>query len=176
MTPKVGDKFKITKSNFYGEAHTEGGIVTFVRNGPGHGLGDFHAASDLVLTFAYEGNEDYPCHVVLYERVPTPKKDPIEYLKTAYADGDLINPETMLRECYGITKTERVVTEWSEVKRKIKKGDRVRLLRGGDEFPLNGYKNGGIYTVDGINRRGEFELSGGEVPQGYARPSSVELV
>ena len=46
-----------------------------------------------------------------------PFKDPIEYLKSAHADGDLIDPATMLRECYGITKTERVVVEWSDVKR-----------------------------------------------------------
>lgn len=113
MTPKVGDKFKITKSNFCGDAHTEGGIVTFVRNGPRHGLGEFLTIDDLKLHFAYEGNEHYPCRVVPYAHVPTPK-DPIEYLKSSHADGDLIAPATMLRECYGITKTERVVVEWYE--------------------------------------------------------------
>ena len=55
-------------------------------------------------------------------------KDPIEYLKSAHADGLMIDPEFMLRECYGITKTERVVTEWSEVKREIKVGDKVRIV------------------------------------------------
>ena len=59
---------------------------------------------------------------------PAPK-DPIEYLKSAHADGDMIGPATMLRECYGITKTERVVVEWSEVKeREIKVGDKVRIV------------------------------------------------
>lgn len=46
-------------------------------------------------------------------------KDPIEYLKTAHENGDMIDPATMLRECYGITKTERVVVEWSDVKQEI---------------------------------------------------------
>ena len=106
-----------------------------------------------------------------------PLKNPIEHLKAAHADGDLIDPTTMLRECFGIEKTERVVVEWSEVKREIKVGDKVRLLRGGGKVPLYGFQNGDIYTVEDIDVHGDFKLTGdNETPYGYAHPSSVELV
>ena len=81
-------------------------------------------------------------------------QDPIEYLKAAHADGDLIDPAMMLRECYGITKTERVVVEWSEVKREIKVGDKVRIvgpLNFGEEsikYPL-----GSMAVIDSIDMK-----------------------
>mgnify|MGYP003365633748 CR=1 FL=1 len=172
MTPKVGDKFKITKSNFCGDDLIEGGIVTFVRNGPGHGLGNFRAATGLDLTFAYEGNKHYPCRVVPVE--PSPK-DPIEYLKTAHADGDMIDPATMLRECFGITRIERVVTEWSEVKREIKVGDKVRIT-GDSIIDWKGlYKIGDIHSVSEIDERG-YRLNLTEGLFIWFPASSVELI
>ena len=171
---QVGDKFKITKSNFYGDKHTKGGIVTYVRKGHKDGFGEFRADSGLELTFAYEGNEDYPCRVVPVSG--TTPKDPIEYLKSAHADGLMIDPATMLRECYGITKAERVVVEWSEAKREIKVGDRVRLLRGGDAAPLLGFTNGEVYKVKNItncvHRGTRLELDS----CGFTSPNDVELV
>ena len=80
-------------------------------------------------------------------------KDPIEYLKSAHADGDMIDPATMLRECYGITNTERVVVEWSDAtKREIKVGDNVRIVG----FSNLGYNSiaapmGSIRTVNEVD-------------------------
>lgn len=176
MTPKVGDKFKITKSNFGGQGEVAGSIVTYVRERFRPGLGEFLTDSGLKLTFAYEGNGNYPCHVVPYIHVPTPQ-DPIEYLKTAHANGDIINPEEMLRECYGIAKTERVVTEWSEVKREIKVGDRVRIVGKSctDRYWPN-MEYGSIHIIDDVDQ----VITDPKYPyliKGYWFPaSSVELV
>ena len=54
-------------------------------------------------------------------------------------------------------------------------GDKVRLLFGGGDFPLHGYKNGGIYEFDGI-RGGEYRITGGEIKNGYATPDQLEKV
>ena len=179
MTPceklgyKVGDRFEVVKSG--GFHHFEIGQNISLIEDDGTETPNFQA--ECKTDTQWVDLEDVkPINRVAADTPSTPQ-NPIEYLKSAHADGDMIDPATMLRECFGITKTERVVVEWSEVtKREIKVGDKVRLLRGGDEFPLNGYANGGIYTVQGTNHRGDIELSGGKVSQGYAHPSSVEPV
>lgn len=182
MTPceklgyKVSDRFIAQKD---GNTTKRGDILT-LREDDGSRMPLFQNERTKEATYEYIQKYDdmWPEGVWVLPENPKPStlKNPIEYLKTAHANGDTIYPETMLRECFGITKTERVVTEWSVVKREIKVGDKVRLLQGGGKFPLNGYENGGIYTVQGVDYEGDFELSGGEVPQGYARPSSVELI
>lgn len=107
-------------------------------------------------------------------------KDPIEYLKSAHADGDMIDPATMLRECYGITKTERVVVEWSEAtKREIKVGDKVRIVGPAsytdqsafmgqvkEVMSLNKDETGVIYDIGPVKGGWSF----------YFPASSVELV
>ena len=106
-------------------------------------------------------------------------KDPIEYLKTAHTNGDTINPETMLRECFGITKTERVVVEWSEVKREIKVGDKVRII-GDASFSDQSKYIGEIKTVVNIDHGYEaatYDIGPfGNVESFWFPSSSVELV
>ena len=176
MTPKVGDKFKITKSNFFGDEHTEGGIVTYIGTSCGHGLGKFLAKSGLKLTFAYEGNKDYPCRVV---PVTVSTKNPIEYLKSAHANGLMVSPETMLSECFGITKTERVVTEWSEVKRDIKAGDRVRIVGPASYVDQSKYMGEikAVMAVDPYDKEATYNIGPFAYGISYWFPaSSVELV
>ena len=178
MTPceklgyKVGDRFEVVKSG--GFHHFEIGQNISLIEDDGTETPNFQA--ECKTDTQWVDLEDVkPINRVAADTPSTPQ-NPIEYLKSAHADGDMIDPATMLRECYGITKTGRVVVEWSDVKREIKVGDKVRLLRGGGQCPLNGYENGNIYTVDRIQGDGDLKLSGGEVPQGYAHPSSVELI
>lgn len=102
-------------------------------------------------------------------------KNPIEYLKSSHENGDMVNPETMLRECYGITKTERVVVEWSDVKREIKVGDKVRII--GNSiigYEVDRRPNGSIHAVTRVDKNcTEYPYSLGGV---WFPASSVELV
>lgn len=56
-------------------------------------------------------------------------------------------------------------------------GDKVRLISGGGCIPLNGYDDGAIYTVKDTKRLSErIEISGGRIPNGYAKPEQLAKV
>ncbi|MEC1707402.1 hypothetical protein P9E09_07010 [Bacillus mojavensis] len=61
---------------------------------------------------------------------------------------------------------------------KFKEGAKVRLLSGGGEFPLNGFKKGGVYEVEGRSRLdlNLIRIVGGDAPQGYATPDQLEII
>ncbi|MFW5434305.1 hypothetical protein [Paenibacillus apiarius] len=54
-------------------------------------------------------------------------------------------------------------------------GDKVRLISGGNDHPLNGYKNGEVYTVrDPLYVYSKkIEITGGEIRTGYALPEQL---
>ena len=125
MTPceklgyKVGDRFEVCGRAGYG---FELGDIAVLDNDDGSRIPFFTNKKTGRIVTLYIQNEDgtFPKGGVCAKPVaPITPKDPIEYLKSAHADGDMIDPATMLRECFGITKTERVVVEWSEPKRGI---------------------------------------------------------
>ena len=124
MTPceklgyKVGDRFEVCGRS--GHGFELGEIAVLIRD-DGTNLPRFsseNTGSEASLFIPKEDGTFYEGGVCVKPISITPK-NPIEYLKSAHADGDLIDPVTMLRECYGITKTERVVVEWFEPKREI---------------------------------------------------------
>jgi hypothetical protein len=60
-------------------------------------------------------------------------------------------------------------------------GDKVRLLSGGGEFPLHGYEDGAVYTVEnpkynGHKRGPVVTITGGSVSQGFAKADQLEKV
>lgn len=61
---------------------------------------------------------------------------------------------------------------------KFKEGAKVRLKSGGGEFPLNGFKKGGVYEVEGRSRLdlNLIRIVGGDAPQGYATPDQLEII
>lgn len=130
MTPceklgyKVGDQFEVVKNE--GFHNFEIGRKVLLINDDGTEEPRFEGVGPLDKQWV-PLNDVKPINDVLAS-TPSILKNPIEYLKSAHADGDMICPATMLRECYGITKTERVITEWSDVKRDIKVGDRVKIV------------------------------------------------
>lgn len=74
--------------------------------------------------------------------------------------------------------------EVDEAKRKqFAKGDKVRLISGGGEYPLNGFKNGEIYEArdnDDDHDHGKFgkliEIETVSGKSGFARPDQLEKV
>ncbi|MDQ0174435.1 hypothetical protein [Bacillus chungangensis] len=79
--------------------------------------------------------------------------------------------------------SDNIVTKATEneVFAQFKIGDRVRLLSGGGDAPLCGYRNGEVYTnnncwPDAAPNDGLIELVGGDVPHGYAKPSQLQKV
>lgn len=64
----------------------------------------------------------------------------------------------------------------------FKNGDKVRLISGGGEHPLIGYKNGKTYQVDshgtwGVRDPDKFvRIVGGLVRHGFAKPEQLEFV
>ena len=174
MTPceklgyKVGGRFEVIEGNCI-TSRDVGEIYTLFKDD----------GSDCPQFENEEGNLHY-CHLSSLKFIPVKApspiaKDPIEYLKSAHENGDMINPEAMLRECFGITKTERVVVEWSEVRREIKRGDTVRII--GDSvigWPGE-YDIGNIATVSDIGSPGyRLHLTG--CLRLWFPASSVELV
>lgn len=55
------------------------------------------------------------------------------------------------------------------------KGDKVRLISGGDEHPLRGYKDGEVYTVSDplYSYSNKIEITGGQIRTGYALPEQL---
>ena len=134
MTPceklgyKVGDRFEVCEKAGYG---FELGDIAVLDDDDGSRIPFFTNEKTGVRAPLFIQKEDgtFPEGGVCVKPAALPAlQNPIEYLKSAHANGDTINPETMLSECFGITKTERVITEWSEVKREIKVGDKVRIV------------------------------------------------
>ena len=161
---KVGDRIRILRDYAYGASVKKGDEFTVKR---------IYPSGSVVVS----GSPSWSFGSDSFEVISITPKDPIEYLKSAHADGDLIDPATMLRECFGITKTERVVVEWSELRREIKVGDKVRIV--GDSIvdwkADNIYKIGDIATVsEAAHDRYRLHLTGGL--RLWFPPSSVELV
>ena len=160
MTPceklgyKVGDRFV---AQIDGEMAKKGDILALVRD-DGSRMPYFRNERMQENTFEYIEKYDDMCPGATWVLPETPKssipKDPIEYLKSAHADGDLIDPETMLRDCFGVIKTERVIVGWSDEKPKIKVGDKVRVIGGSLNKWKSPYKIGGVYSVKEIDERG----------------------
>ncbi|MGR6115846.1 hypothetical protein ACTHHL_04545 [Aeribacillus composti] len=90
------------------------------------------------------------------------------------SDYDYARPSSLEKYTYHIDEVERS---------KFKNGDKVRLVSGGDKFPLWGFYNGKVYEVDDNNCKhavGPFgklirivDKDGGP---GYARPDQLEKV
>lgn len=171
---KVGDRFEVVESNGY---FCEGEIVSLT-----------YDDGSSYPKFSNGEKEHYKSlsnvRPIMRTQQLTPQ-NPIEYLKTAHANGDTINPETMLHECFGITKTERVVTEWSEVKRAIKVGDLVRIV--GNKYPTDnrgvfGEPSGHSFDIGEIVTIEEVDNNDKELPyyaygeHGWMTADDVELV
>lgn len=88
------------------------------------------------------------------------------------------HPRGTFDGCAHVFRSEYVVLEPVEEKVTFNPGDKVRLLEGGGAYPLNGYENGRIYTVEIVNPHGDgdIRIKGGTVPYGYARPEQLVKV
>ncbi|TCM89644.1 hypothetical protein EV294_112109 [Paenibacillus sp. BK033] len=68
----------------------------------------------------------------------------------------------------------------SDPRNEFAKSDKVRLVSGGRDYPLNGYDNGKVYEVtEPIKHEGEpgtIEIKGGSVRTGYAKPEQLVKV
>ena len=164
---KVGDRIRILVDDAEG---------AYVKKGDEFIVAKYYNENSISV----EGKYGWRFAPKSYEVISTaPPQNPIEYLKTAHANGDTINPEAMLRECFGITKTERVVTEWSEAtKREIKVGDRVRIV--GDKWEKDGFGHhfemGDIVEITEIDPEGEKQPYRSGVGCRWLAASDVELV
>lgn len=184
MTPceklgyKVGDRFI---AQIDGEPTKKGDILALV-NDDGSRMPYFRNERTQKNTFEYIEKYDDMCPGAIWvlpeTPVAPPPKKPIEYLKAAHADGDLIDPATMLHECFGITKTERVVVEWSEAKQEIKVGDKVRIV--GNKYSGTGYAHrfeiGDIVEITEIDPGDEQPYKGNGANMGWLAADDVELI
>jgi YD repeat-containing protein len=78
----------------------------------------------------------------------------------------------------------RKQAEWDEKRSTFAVGDKVRLLSGGEEYPLYGFKNGEVYEITSV----DFDhhkyhplkaiqlKNGGIYPHGYTAPDQIEKV
>ncbi|MHA7962832.1 hypothetical protein ACX93W_01720 [Paenibacillus sp. CAU 1782] len=72
----------------------------------------------------------------------------------------------------------RPVDPRSQFGSRLTAGDKVRLISGGGQYPLNGYANGTVYTVDNGTPDSDdhIRITGGEVSRGYAKPDQLVKV
>ncbi|AHM66907.1 hypothetical protein PPSQR21_032680 [Paenibacillus polymyxa SQR-21] len=69
-------------------------------------------------------------------------------------------------------------TTTADPRSQFAKGEKVRLISGGGEYPLNGYDNGEIYEVDTPlyephDHGAVIQIVGGDIPYGYAKPEQL---
>lgn len=83
---------------------------------------------------------------------------------------------------YDLYEDDYDVFEKVGAKPKLEVGDKVRLLSGGDTYPLYGYNNGEVYEVSDAARDHDhydelcIAISGGSYTNGYALPNMLEKV
>ncbi|MCY9760378.1 hypothetical protein M5X06_12695 [Paenibacillus alvei] len=84
--------------------------------------------------------------------------------------------QTQLAEAESKLATQKAEEEKAKDPRSaFAEGDKVRLISGGDDNPLYGYKDGEVYTVSNPHYHygNEIEITGGEFRTGYALPSQL---
>ncbi|MCY8898073.1 hypothetical protein MOD92_13975 [Bacillus spizizenii] len=101
-------------------------------------------------------------------------------IRTEELDGGGYNGNPWAEPSQLIRATDEEVAEAKRAAEfaKFKEGAKVRLKSGGGEFPLNGFKKGGVYEVEGRSRLdlNLIRIVGGDAPQGYATPDQLEIL
>ncbi|MCY9532933.1 hypothetical protein M5X04_26855 [Paenibacillus alvei] len=103
---------------------------------------------------------------ILVERIETP----------ADLQRKVSELQTQLAEAESKLATQKAEEEKAKDPRSaFAKGDKVRLVSGGDEHPLRGYKNGEVYNVSDpfYSYSNKIEITGGTLQTGYALPSQL---
>lgn len=195
---KVGERIRIVNKPDYEDRYENGAEFT---------VSEYHCDGDVVVT---DGSRMmcvlYNEYVVLepvserlkvgdYAKVvvfPTshnsaiPKGEIVRIVKDDWSDvpfrveSVVTGKQRWVRESDIVRATDEEVAVAKDPRSKFAVGDKVRLISGGDEYPLNGYSNGEIYTVVNIksSRCGDsrIEITGGLIRDGYALPDQIEKV
>lgn len=171
--PYRAEKADGTSGGFLREVQLEPATeAEFLAQKPQIKVGDYVKVTESGTHFAKQGDILRVYEIVSYGLNPTrcEKLDGTHALRDHFFDHEIV-----LATEAEITAATREAKEALDPRNNFAKGDKVRLISGGDDWPLYGFKNGDIYEVTDpksvVHNNERINIGGG-----FAKPEQLEKV